>query len=171
MEYFYQVRNEEVVADAGYESLEDYLYLDYAGQTCLIKPANHDQKKRKNFKKQIGRIENMSYDPVDDCFTCTQGRKLPLCRDCTEMKDGQFVTSAWYRCENCSGCPCRSQCCRAKDAAKPKQLVLQKSFGKRESRQRKRFLRPEASICAYAAPFRRKAPSPCSKRTLRSADS
>ena len=44
------------------------------------------------------------------------------------MKDGQFVSTAWYRCEDCSGCPCRDQCCRAKDAAKPKQLVLQKSF-------------------------------------------
>ena len=47
---------------------------------------------------------------------------------CTEVKDGQFVSTAWYRCENCTGCPCRSQCCRAKDPEQPKQLCLQKTF-------------------------------------------
>ena len=61
MEQFHQARYEEVVADAGYESMENYLYLDSTGQTCFIKPTNHDPKKKKNFKKQIGRIENMSY--------------------------------------------------------------------------------------------------------------
>ncbi len=66
----------------------------------------------------------MSYDTAEDCFTCAQGRRLPLRRECTEMKDGQFVTTAWYRCEDCSGCPCRGQCCRAKDTAKPILLAI-----------------------------------------------
>ncbi len=128
LERFHQVRYEEVVADAGYESLENYLYLESNDQLCFIKPTNYDQKRTGKFKKQIGRIENMRYDPEEDCFTCAQGRKLPLRRECTEEKGGQFVTTAWYRCENCSGCPSRSQCCRAKDAEQPKTLVLQKTF-------------------------------------------
>ncbi len=119
---------EEVVADAGYECLDNCLYLDSTGQTCFIKPTSYDQKKRKKFKKQIGRVENMAYDPEEDCFTCAQGRKLPLRRECTEIKDGQFVSTAWYRCEDCSGCPCRNQCCRAKDPNQPRELCLQKTF-------------------------------------------
>ena len=75
LEKFQQARYEEVVADAGYESLDNYLYLDSTGQTCLIKPANYDQKKRKKFQKQIGRIENMAYDPEEDCFTCAPRQK------------------------------------------------------------------------------------------------
>ena len=70
------MRYEEVVADAGYESLENYLYLEQNGQMCFIKPANYDQKKTSKFRKQVGRIENMEYDPEEDCFTCVQGRKL-----------------------------------------------------------------------------------------------
>lgn len=128
LERFHQARYEEVVADAGYESLDNYLYLDSTGQTCLIKPTNYDQKKRRKFQKQIGRVENMTYDPEEDRFTCTQGRKLALRRECTEIREGQLVSTAWYRCENCSGCPCRSQCCRAKDPEQPKQLCLQKTF-------------------------------------------
>ena len=66
-------RYEETVADAGYESLENYLYLAQNGQVCFIKPTDYDQKKTKKFKRQIGRIENMAYSHEDDCFTCTQG--------------------------------------------------------------------------------------------------
>lgn len=76
LERFHQIRYEEVTADAGYESLDNYLYLESTGQTCFVKPANYDQKKSRRFKKQVGRVENMTYDPEEDSFTCAQGRKL-----------------------------------------------------------------------------------------------
>lgn len=139
---FHQARYEEVVADAGYESQENYLYLDVTGQTCFIKPANYDQKKSAKFKKQIGRVENMHYDPEEDCFTCAQGRRLTLRRECTERKDGQFVTTAWYRCEDCVGCPCRAQCCRAKDPNQPKTLVLQKTFWEKRAQAEQQITSP-----------------------------
>lgn len=128
MERFHQARYEEITADAGYESLDNYLYLDSTGQVCFIKPTNYDQKKMKKFKQQLGRIENMAYNPEEDCFTCAQGRKLFLRRECTEIRDSQPVTTSWYRCENCADCPCRTQCCRAKDPEQPKELMLQKTF-------------------------------------------
>lgn len=61
--------------------------------------------KEQKVSKQIGRIENMTYDPKDNCFTCTQGRKLTLHREYTEEKEGQLVSAAWYWCESCAGCP------------------------------------------------------------------
>ena len=125
---WHRARYEEVVADAGYESLENYLYLEQNGQTCFIKPTNYDRKKSKKFQKQIGRVENMTYDPEEDCFACAQGRKLTLRRECTEVKDGRLVSTARYQCEDCRGCPHRAQCCRAKDPDKPKEIVLQKTF-------------------------------------------
>lgn len=128
LEQLQQARYEEVTADAGYESMENYLYLESAGQTCFIKPANYEQKKTRKFKKQIGRIENMAYDADADCFTCAEGRKLPLRRELTEQQDGQFVTTAWYRCEDCSNCPQRTACCKAKDQEKPKEIMLRKTF-------------------------------------------
>ena len=139
LEQFHQARYEEVVADAGYESLENYLYLESTGQLCFIKPTNYDQKKGKKFNKQIGRIENMEYDPEEDCFTCAYGRKLPLRRECTEEIDGRFVTTAWYRCESCSDCPVRSQCCRAKDPEQPKTLTLQKTFWEKRAQATERI--------------------------------
>lgn len=108
LERFHQTRYEEVVTDAGYESLDNYLYLESTGQTCFMKPTNYDQKKSRKFQKQVGRVENMAYDPEEDSFTCAQGRKLTLRRECTEQREGQLVSTAWYRCEDCTGCPCRS---------------------------------------------------------------
>ena len=139
LEQFHQARYEEVVADAGYESLDNYLYLGSTGQACFIKPTNYEQKKRGKFKKQIGRVENMAYDPQEDCFTCAQGCKLPLRRACTQERDGQFVETVWYRCEDCSGCPCRAQCCRAKDAQQPKELVLHKTFWEKRAQATERI--------------------------------
>lgn len=142
LEHFQQARYKEVVADAGYENLDNYLYLDAAGQSCFIKPANYDQKKSRKFQKQIGRIENMAYDPQEDCFTCAQGRRLSLYREHTEQKKGRLVSTAWYRYEDCSGCPCRSQCCRAKGSQQLKQLRLQKTFWEKRMQTQQRIASP-----------------------------
>ena len=45
-----------------------------------------------------------------------------------EGQDGQLVSVAWYRCEDCDGCPGRSQCCRVKNPTTPKEIVLKKTF-------------------------------------------
>ena len=140
LERFHQTRYEEVVTDAGYESLDNYLYLESTGQTCFMKPTNYDQKKSRKFQKQVGRVENMAYDPEEDSFTCAQGRKLTLRRECTEQREGQLVSTAWYRCEDCTGCPCRSQCCRAKDPTQPKELHLQKTFWEKREQTTQRIV-------------------------------
>ena len=140
LERFHQTRYEEVVTDAGYESLDNYLYLESTGQTCFMKPTNYDQKKSRKFQKQVGQVENMAYDPEEDSFTCAQGRKLTLRRECTEQREGQLVSTAWYRCEDCTGCPCRSQCCRAKDPTQPKELRLQKTFWEKREQTTQRIV-------------------------------
>ena len=98
------------------------------GTTCFWSPTDHEQRKHRKFKKQIGRMENMTYDADEDCFLCTQGRRLPLRRECTELQDGCFVTTARYRCEDCRGCPVRAQCCQAKDPEQPKELRVNKTL-------------------------------------------
>ena len=140
IEGVHQARCDEVVADAGYESLENYLYLEHNGQMCFIKPTNYDQKKTKKFQKQVGRIENVEYIPKEDCFTCAQGRNLYLRRESTEIRNGQFVSSTWYRCEDCSICLHRAQCCRSKNPDKPKEIVLKKTFWEKREQSTKNII-------------------------------
>lgn len=128
LETAHKQRYEEVTADAGYESLDNYLYLEANGQLSFIKPSNYEAQKTKKFKSQIGRIENMGYDKDEDCFICAEGRKLYCRKVSTEVTDGIPVTRAWYRCESCENCPQRERCCRKQDINAPKEVILKETF-------------------------------------------
>ena len=82
----------------------------------------------------------MAYDPEEDCFTCAEGRKLPLRRETSELLNGHFVTTAHYRCENCKDCHRRSVCCQAKDTEKPKEVTLKKTFWEKRAESQKNII-------------------------------
>ena len=118
----------KVAADAGYESLDNYLYLEGNGQTSFIKPQNHDLAKTKKFRSQIGRAENMTYDEEADTYTCAVGRTLSMFRESKDKYSKHDVVVSHYRCENCGGCPRRAECCKASDTDKPKELRIRKQY-------------------------------------------
>lgn len=103
--------------------MENYLYLERHGMGSYIKPQNHEVKHTAKFKRQIGRAENTRYNAEGDYYVCAQGRKLKLYRE--SEKDG--IVTSHYRCESCTGCPCRAQCCKAKDGL-AKELRVRKQF-------------------------------------------
>lgn len=126
-----------VLPVCAYESLNNYLYLERNEYRSYIKPSNYDQSKKRSFKRQIGRFENMAYNAEDDYYTCAEGRRLALYKKGSELIDGREVTDALYRCENCRGCSQRSVCCRAKDPEQSKEIRVQRTFWeKREESKR-----------------------------------
>lgn len=100
-----------IVADAGYESEENYLFIEENGQTAFIKPANYEISKTRSYQKDISRFENMAYDSVNDCYICRNNNRLTA-------DGGRIRTSAsgyqrkttFYVCEDCSGCPYKKEC-------------------------------------------------------------
>lgn len=93
-------QNRKVTADAGYESLDNYLYLEENGQISFIKPQNHDVKKTKKYRNQIGRAENMAYDQDADVYTCAMGKVLFMYRESKDRYSKHDVTISHYRCED-----------------------------------------------------------------------
>ena len=128
MEKKHGEKYQKVTADAGYESLDNYLYLEENGQMSFIKPKNHDQLKTKKFRSQIGRAENMTYDAGADVYTCAAGKELKLVRESKDKYSRYEVTVSHYRCENCEGCPRRKECCQAADPGKPKEIRVRKQY-------------------------------------------
>lgn len=57
---------ENVVADAGYESEENYVYLEDNNQNSYIKPQAYEGMKKASFKDDISKRENMGYDEIND---------------------------------------------------------------------------------------------------------
>jgi len=120
---------EIAVADAGYESLTNYRFLDSIGTESYIKPTNYEYMKTKKFKKQLGRRENMAYEEAGDYYICANGQKLVFVYEHTfTSKSGTEQKKKVYRCENCIGCPCRQECCKSKDVDKPKEIEVNLEF-------------------------------------------
>ena len=100
-----------ITADAGYESEENYLFLEANNQIVFIKLANYEISKTRKYKNDIGKIENMEYDKISDFYTCKNNRKLTVSHiRHNKTKTGYVSEKTIYTCENCSDCPCKSDC-------------------------------------------------------------
>ena len=109
-----------VVVDSGYESEENYQYVDGSEQLSLfVKPSNHEQKKKRKYQTDIGRRENMSYDAQKDEYICAQGKKLTAVSTATRKSDtGYKQEITIYECADCKGCPVKEKCIRQKKTDK-----------------------------------------------------
>ena len=118
----------DIVADAGYESIGNYLYLKAHGQNCYIKPTNYEIRKTRKYKQQVWRVENMQYLEREDCFVCAGGRKLYFHRASARKTGSVFTTCNYYRCPNCFGCPFHQQCIKSKDPDYCKEIKVCEEF-------------------------------------------
>ena len=60
-EEYLAFKYKKIIADAGYESEENYVFLNKNQQPAFIKPSNYEMSKTRKYKNDIGRIENMDY--------------------------------------------------------------------------------------------------------------
>ena len=108
-------RYQDVTADAGYESEENYTYFENKEQNCYIKPQNYERSKTRKFKNNMALRENMKYDEENDEYTCQNGKKLKAVYIGTRKSKSGFESEiTYYECENCEGCPYKKSCTRAK---------------------------------------------------------
>ena len=119
-------RYPSVTADSGYESEEGYTYLRSSGQKPYIKPQTYEKWKKRSFKQDISKRENMEYDKETDTYTCHAGKKLKaLFVKKQKSKSGYESEVTVYECEDCANCPHKEKCTRAKGN---KRLYISKSF-------------------------------------------
>mgnify|MGYP003436395867 FL=1 len=123
-----------IVADSGYESEENYIYLESNNQLSFIKPANYEVSKTKKFKTDISRKENMEYNAQDDYYICKNGRKLLASgQRKVKSKTGYETVKTIYICESCCDCPHKAKCIKGNNCKTPleertKRLEISKVF-------------------------------------------
>lgn len=106
---------ENIIADAGYASEENYTYLEENKQNAYIKPADYEIHKTRKYKNNIYRVENLNYDKSGDFFTCPNGKKLYHAYDSKRKTQNDYdVVKSYYICESCEGCPHREKCYKGK---------------------------------------------------------
>jgi transposase len=123
-----------IVADAGYESEENYVYLEKNVQTAYIKPANYEQSQTRSYQRDIGRRENMVYDEASDSYLCSNNKRLVKTGTRkSKSKTGYISEKTCYACEDCSGCTLKSKCIRGNQSklpleARTKHFEVSKTF-------------------------------------------
>jgi transposase len=117
---------EDVTADAGYESEENYTYFEGKSTECYIKPQNYERSKTRKYKGNMALRENMAYDPELDEYTCQAGKKLRVIHTGTHKSKSGFTSEiTTYECESCEGCAFKESCTKAKGN---RQLKVSKKF-------------------------------------------
>ena len=112
MEKQHNRKYKTVTADAGYESLENYSWLQENGQMSFIKPSDYEQRHRKS--SWVGRMQDMDYDPETDSFTCQNGKQLSFTHKGKQKSPTGFESEySMYKCTDCSGCALRQRCSKA----------------------------------------------------------
>ena len=135
-----------ITADAGYESEENYLFLEENGQLSYIKPANYEISKTRKYRNDIGKIENMEYNEASDIYTCRNGKKLTVDHiRHSKSKTGYVSEKTIYRCENCESCPYKKDCIKGNNCKTPleertKTLQVAKTFLKYRQKDLERIL-------------------------------
>ena len=105
-----------VVADAGYESEENYSFLENHGIVAMIKPANYEISKRKKYQTDISRKENMMYNPDGNFYICKRGCRLYACgTQNRKTGTGYIRKEIVYRCYECNQCPHKSECIKGRN--------------------------------------------------------
>lgn len=124
-------RYKNIIADSGYESEENYIYLEEKGHTCYIKPQSYEQSKKRSYKMDISKRENMTYDEKADEYTCYNGKKLKSIGTVNKTtKTGYSSQVTKYECEDCSDCPYKEKCTKSKGN---RRLEVAKKFHEKRS--------------------------------------
>lgn len=98
----------------------------------------YEKWKKRSFKKNISKRENMGYGERIDTYACHAGKKLQLIllkKQTSKSGYGSEVTV--YECEDCTGCPYKEKCTKAKGN---KRLYVSKSFLKKRQESYENFL-------------------------------
>ena len=129
----------EIVADAGYESEENYLFIEGNGQTAYIKPQNYEISKTRKYKKDISRRENMEYHADRDSYICRNGRELTVTNERrSKTASGYVSVKTYYRSSDCTGCPYKTECIKGNNCKTPmekrnKVLMVSKTMSQKRA--------------------------------------
>ena len=147
-----EFKYKNITTDAGYESEENYAFLEENGQLSYIKPANYEISKTRRYKNDIGKIENMEYDAESDVYICRNAKRLTTdyVRH-SKSKTGYVSEKTIYKCEDCSGCPYKAECIKGNNCKTPleertKTLHVSKTFLKYRKEDLERILTDDGIV-------------------------
>ena len=104
-----------IIADSGYGSEENYRYMEEHDMEAYVKYNRFHIEHRMHYTPNPFSAEGMFYNKEKDFYVCPMGQHMERIGTRHGKTDSGYITeSARYRARNCSGCPLRGQCFKAK---------------------------------------------------------
>lgn len=111
----YGIQSQEIVADSGYGSEENYEYMFANGMTPYVKYNMFHVEQRRSYRNDPFRVSNLFYNPERDFYVCPMGQKMKFIRQEKRYTASGYQQSvSIYRATRCEGCPLRGQCHKSK---------------------------------------------------------
>jgi transposase len=110
----YHRQSEEIVADAGYGSEQNYELMEGKGLVSYVKYNyfHMDQKRKQETNPFL--VQNLFYNAQEDFLVCPAGQKLSLWKQAERTSTNGYVGRvSIYQAQRCEGCPMRGQCHKA----------------------------------------------------------
>ena len=102
---------ENIVADAGYGSEENYEFLESEPVEHFVKYNTFHKEKSKKWQKDATRVQNWYYVKERDEYICGYGRYLGFLYEKKQKSDNGYESLIRvYECETCAACPLREGC-------------------------------------------------------------
>lgn len=105
---------ENIVADAGYGSEENYEYLEAEQLTGYVKYNTFHKEASRKWKKDVLKVQNWTYDETGDFYVCGYGRPLVFAYEKKQKSDNGYKSMIRvYESKDCSECPYRDKCVKS----------------------------------------------------------
>ena len=142
----------KIIADSGYESEENYVFLEDNQQLSFLKTSDYEIKKTRKYKNDISRKENMTYCEKDDYYICKNNKKLYVSGTINrKSKTGYKSKITCYTCEDCSNCTYKSKCIKGNNSKTPleertKKFETSKKFNQQRKDDLERIITDEGCL-------------------------
>ena len=111
----YRITSTEIVADAGYGSEQNYEYMLKNKMIPYVKYNYFHKEQTRRLKNNPYLLQNLIYDKEQDVFICPNNQKLIHTDSYTRTTELGYESKVdRYECEDCSQCPLKSECTKAK---------------------------------------------------------
>lgn len=106
----------KAIADSGYGSEENYGFMEHCHIEPFVKYNYFHKEQKKSFKNNGFLVQNLYYNPDGDYYVCPMGQHMEKKMDLTRRSDNGYESDiSVYQAKNCTGCPLRGLCHKAKD--------------------------------------------------------
>lgn len=110
----YGVYPEQLTADAGYGSEQNFELLEKSNVEAFVKYATFDKEQEQQSKRKDPKPfdrEKLYYNPEQDFYICPMGQKMtPMAVRSRKTRSGYLQQTHIYQAQNCQGCPLRGLC-------------------------------------------------------------